>query len=78
MHGCVPCTCEGHAWTHLGASPHAALSPRTHLEVPAERDRPCPAAADVNRHPSQVVAMMRPLLPLLHPGGAVILTLKAS
>ncbi|KAL4443636.1 hypothetical protein ABPG75_011373 [Micractinium tetrahymenae] len=32
--------------------------------------------SDVNRHPSQVIGMMRPLLPLLHPGAAVILTLK--
>lgn len=45
----------------------------------SQRGRPpCPAAADVNRHPSQVVAMMRPLLPLLHPGAAVILTLKVT
>lgn len=33
-------------------------------------------AADMNRHPLQLAEMLRPLLPLLHAGGAVILTLK--
>ncbi|PRW56831.1 cell division [Chlorella sorokiniana] len=32
--------------------------------------------SDMNRHPLQLADMLRPLLPLLHPGGAVILTLK--
>jgi hypothetical protein len=30
----------------------------------------------VNRYPTDAVEMMAPLLPLLHPGGAVVLTLK--
>ncbi|KAI3428151.1 hypothetical protein D9Q98_006535 [Chlorella vulgaris] len=32
--------------------------------------------SDVNRYPTDAVEMMAPLLPLLHPGGAVVLTLK--
>lgn len=40
----------------------------------------CPArphlCADVNSHPAQLGALVRPLLPLLRPGGAVILTCK--
>lgn len=32
--------------------------------------------ADVNRHPAQLASLVRPLLPLLRPGGALLLTLK--
>ena len=37
---------------------------------------PSPTLADVNRHPLQLAELVRPLLPLLRPGGAVVLTLK--
>ena len=30
----------------------------------------------MNKHPAQLAALVRPLLPLLHPGGALIITLK--
>ena len=36
---------------------------------------PCPRA-DVNRHPVTLPDMLRPLLPLLHPGAPIIFTLK--
>ena len=52
----------------------ALTSPLPWLPPPAA---PAPAAAaDINHHPLQTLALLRPLLPLLHPGGALILTLK--
>ena len=35
-----------------------------------------PPPADINKHPAQLTAMIAPLVPLLHPGGALIFTLK--
>lgn len=50
-----------------GASTHPASSPAPPLPLPA---------TDINKHPLQVLQFLRPLLPLLRPGGAVVLTLK--
>lgn len=66
-----------HSWSPLGMTGGRALeAARCPVQACSARRPPCQPVADVNRHPSQVVAMMRPLLPLLHPGAAVILTLK--
>ena len=46
------------------------------MKLPPLPPAPAAAVADINHHPLQMVELLRPLLPLLHPGGAVILTLK--
>jgi hypothetical protein len=57
-----------------GSAP-ATVSPTQGI-YPLPPAVPSAAAADINHHPLQMVELLRPLLPLLHPGGAVILTLK--
>lgn len=59
--------------THFACKAEAAVEQIHQLVGEAGVDL---LVSDVNKHPSQIIEMLRPLLPLLRPGGAVVLTCK--
>jgi hypothetical protein len=54
-------------------APGPPPTPRAHLHAHLQVDV---VVCDVNAHPKQAASMLGPVLPLLAPGGLLILTLK--